>query len=100
MIKHIVLWKVPDQPDGTSAEEAAGEMKRRLETLRGRIPGLLHLEVGIDIAPPAGFAGVALYSELTDADALAGYQAHPAHVEVADYVRSLGPERHVVDYEA
>ncbi|WSG98155.1 Dabb family protein (plasmid) [Rhizobium johnstonii] len=47
MIKHIVMWDVR----GDSAEEkqaAAFDLKTKFESLRGEIPGLLFLEVGIN----------------------------------------------------
>ena len=47
MIRHIVMWGVRC----ATAEERLGNielLRRRFHALRGRIPGLLHLEVGVD----------------------------------------------------
>ena len=47
MIKHIVMWNVR----GDSAQAKArgiDELKRGYEGLRGQVPGLLHLEIGVD----------------------------------------------------
>jgi len=41
---------------------------------------------------------VALVSEFADVEALERYQVHPAHQEVAAFVRSVVAERSAVDY--
>ena len=47
MIRHIVMWRVAgDTPEARLA--ASREVKVSFEGLRGRIPGMTHLEVGID----------------------------------------------------
>ncbi len=47
MIKHIVLWKLKDNVGGKSKLENALRLKKELESLNGKIPGMLLLEVGI-----------------------------------------------------
>ena len=42
---------------------------------------------------------VVLVSEHDDAEALAAYQAHPEHVAVGPYVRSVVADKACVDYE-
>ena len=93
MIKHMVLWKLTEQ----SKEEAPGKIKRMLEGLSGKIPGLLHIEVGINFNPN-GY-DVSLYSEFESAEALEGYQVHPEHQKVKDYIGSVTCGRAVSDYE-
>lgn len=99
MVKHIVFWKLKDQAEGASREENAREVKARLEALRGKIPGLLRLEVGIDFNRSDAAYDVALYSELVDRAALEAYQRHPEHVAVADFVGKVRSARAVVDYD-
>lgn len=99
MIKHIVFWTLKKTAAGRSAEDNALEVKKRLEALNGRIPGLVHLEVGVDISRTNASADVALYSEFVDETALATYQAHPEHVVVADFVGEVRDSRTVVDYQ-
>ena len=99
MLKHIVMWRVRATGERTQAQNAA-EMKRALEALRGRIPGLVAIEVGINAIPGADASDVVLYSEFADRDALAAYQKHPEHERVAEFVKEVRVERRVVDYEA
>ena len=54
MIKHIVLWKLKDDETGWSKQENAFELKRRLESLKSKIPEILELEVGFPIEKAAG----------------------------------------------
>ncbi|MHB8167695.1 MAG: Dabb family protein [Sulfuricella sp.] len=98
MIKHIVMWRLNEQA-GKKAENAL-RLKRLLEGLNGKIPGLLRLEVGIDFSREGESSDVVLYSEFESRQALDAYQVHPAHAEVVPFVKSVRAERRVVDYEA
>lgn len=98
MIKHIVMWRL-DENAGDKAANAL-ELKRQLESLNGRIPGLLRLEVGVDFSKEGESSDVVLYSEFESRQALEAYQVHPAHAEVVPFVKSVRGERRVVDYEA
>jgi hypothetical protein len=100
MVKHIVLWKLKESWQGRPMQENALEIKKRLEALNGRIPGMIRLEVGIDTSRMDCSADVALYSEFVDQVALDGYQKHPEHVAAAAFVREARELRLVVDYEA
>jgi len=97
MIKHVVMWKL--QEGGDKAAGAA-LLKERLESLNGKIPGLLHLEVGIDFVQADTSYDVVLYSELESREALDVYQQHPEHQAVVPLVRELAASRVAVDYDA
>jgi quinol monooxygenase YgiN len=95
MVKHIVMWRLRDK---STKDADAGRIKELLESLTGRIPGLLKIEVGVNFIEDANSADVVLYSEFTDAAALAGYQVHPLHLEVVPQVKALAVERRSADY--
>lgn len=97
MIKHIVMWRLNEQA-GNKMENAL-QLKQRLESLNGKIPGLIRLEVGIDFSKEDESSDVILYSEFESREALAAYQIHPAHNEVIPFVKSVRGERRVVDFE-
>lgn len=99
MVKHIVFWKLREQAQGRAAAQNAVLLKERLEALRGEVPGLIHLEVGMDISRTDASADVALYSEFEDMAALEVYQAHPAHQTVVAFANEVREDRLVVDYE-
>ncbi|WP_295780969.1 Dabb family protein, partial [uncultured Microbacterium sp.] len=66
--------------------------------LKDVIDEIQHIEVGRNVANPQSNWDVALVSEFADVDALERYQVHPAHQEVAAFVRTAVSERSSVDY--
>lgn len=97
MVKHIVMWRLRGQTEA-ERHEAALKVRRCFESLRGRIPGLLHLEVGIDHSRVDYACDVVLYTEFDSQDALDGYAQHPEHQRVKDELGDLRVQRHQVDY--
>jgi len=97
VIKHIVMWNVRGD---TPAEKAQGiaRLQRSFESLRGRIPGLLHLEIGVDSSRIDYACDVVLYSEFENQAALDAYGTHPEHLRVKSEVADLRTARHQVDY--
>ncbi len=102
MIKHIVLWKLKDEANGRSKLDNALQLKNELESLNGKIPGMILLEVGITMAGDdsgADDADVILYSEFENTEALENYYPHPEHVKIKPFVQSIRTERRVIDYQ-
>lgn len=100
MVTHIVLWKLHEEAGGRSREENMQLAKEKLEALRGRIPGLLHIEVGLDTTGHPQAADVALYTQLDSWDALEKYQNHPEHQAVIPFMREIVVSRTAADYES
>ncbi len=98
MIKHIVMWNVRGD---TPADKAAGiaRLQASFASLRGRIPGLLHLEIGVDSSRVDYACDVVLYSEFESQAALDGYAVHPEHLRVKTELGDLRTARHQVDFE-
>jgi hypothetical protein len=97
LIRHIVLWNVR----GDTREEKAANiarLQRSFESLRGRIPGLLHLEIGIDCSHVDYACDVVLVSEFASQEALDAYATHPEHLRVKQEVGDMRTHRHQVDY--
>ena len=98
MIRHIVMW---DVHGGTAEEKQRNveHLQRCFHGLRGCIPGLLHLEVGVDASQIDYACDVVLYSEFESWEALAAYAVHPEHLRVRDELAGIRIARHQVDYE-
>ena len=97
MIKHIVMWNLKgDNPQ--AKDRAIDQIARSFESLRGRIPGLLHLEIGVDSSSVDYACDVVLYSEFESQKALDAYAEHPEHLRVKSEVEGLRVARHQVDY--
>ena len=93
MIRHIVCWKLKDQ----NKKENVARMKKELESLVGRIEGLVSLEVGECFEGSPWDA--ALDSTFESREALEFYRTHPEHVKVADFIHTIMLERTAADYE-
>jgi hypothetical protein len=99
MIRHIVMWKLrgPSEPEKRAQSE---RVRAALHGLRGNIPGMLELEVGLRSgAVEEQLADVVLITGHESWDALAVYLAHPAHQQVAALIGELRTERRVIDFE-
>lgn len=97
MIRHIVMWKVRgDSPE--QRRKTALEVKRQFDGLAGRIPGLRHLEVGIDVSAVDYACDVVLVTEFESAQALADYANHPEHLRVRRELGDARIARYQVDY--
>jgi hypothetical protein len=102
MIKHIVLWKLKNEVNGKSRLENALRLKQELESLNGIIPGMLLLEVGVNIQDSESGgddSDVTLYSEFKNIESLENYYLHPKHTKIKPFAKSIRSERRVINYE-
>ncbi|WP_205964207.1 Dabb family protein [Ramlibacter agri] len=97
MIRHIVMWSVRGAtPEEKSANIA--KLQASFHSLRGRVPGLLHLEVGVDHSRVDYACDVVLVSDFESQAALDAYATHPEHLRVKQEVGDMRIARHQVDY--
>lgn len=85
----------------TASERKANSVAVRnaFEGLRGQIPGLLELEIGIDKSQVGYACDVVLYTRFQDAQSLEAYATHPAHLRVKQELGDIRTERYQVDYD-
>lgn len=99
MVKHIILWQLKDELSSQEKNDVKQGIKEGLESLRGKIPGLLEIHVQTACLPSSN-ADVMLDSAFTDEAVLKGYATHPEHVAVADgKVRPYTKSRVCMDFE-
>ncbi|SFJ52022.1 Dabb family protein [Bradyrhizobium sp. Gha] len=96
-IKHILMWRLRGE---TTAERSAArtKVKTLFEGLQGRIDGLPHIEVGVDVSDVDYACDVVLVSEFADSSALKAYAIHPEHLRVRERLVDLRIGRFQVDY--
>ena len=99
MVKHIVCFKLKDHAEGATRAENARMLKGRVEAMRGKIPGMVELEVGLNFEPSDAAYDLVLYSVFESRAALAAYQVHPEHLAVVQILRRVRDARVVVDYD-
>jgi hypothetical protein len=99
VVKHLVLWRLKAEAHGQTAAQNAQAINEKLEGLRGKVPGLLRIEVGLDFSRTENSCDLALYSEFESRAALDAYQAHPEHKAVMPFILEARSERRLCDYE-
>ena len=98
MVKHIILWNLKDEFSGEEKEQIKKGIKEGLESLAGKIPGLLDIRVYTD-GLATSTADVMLDSSFEDEQSLKNYSVHPEHVAVADgKVRPFTKTRSCLDF--
>ena len=98
MIRHIVMWKFRRDMEETP-QQIANEMKQRLESLVGKIDGLVNAEVGVNIKDTASSYDAVLTADFVSMEAMEAYKVHPLHVVISDYCKERRLERVDVDYQ-
>lgn len=83
MVRHVILWKLKDEFSETEKAQIRSGIKAGLESLAGKIPGLVSIQVETG-AVSGSTADAMLDSTFDDAAALKAYSTHPAHVAVAN----------------
>ena len=94
MIKHIVMWKFKE-----GEQENMMLFRERLLALKGQIPEIRAMEVGINVNPSERSYDAVLVSEFDSLEALNSYSTNPLHVAVADFCKSIRTGSVSVDYE-
>jgi hypothetical protein len=98
MVKHVILWTLKEEYSDEQKKEIKKDIKAGLEGLKGRIPGLVDIQVNIDGLASSN-ADLMLDSTFEDEASLKGYAVHPEHVAVADgKVRPYTAIRSCLDY--
>ncbi len=99
MVKHIILWTLKDELSDKEKEDVKNGIKTGLESLKGKIPGMMEIAVRIDCLPSSN-AEVMLDTTFETVEALKAYGINPLHVAVADTkVRPFTKIRSCMDFE-
>ncbi len=96
MVKHVVLWKLAESAEGHSKWENAKIIKEGLENLKGVIPCLKSVQVGLN--ENGGDFDLVLLTEFDSMEDLKAYDTHPEHEKVRAYVRKVIEQRASVDF--
>lgn len=93
MIKHIVLFKLPENFTGKDL------LVEKLSNLKDEIEFIKALEVGVNFSDSERAYDVSLTVVVPDKESLALYSTHEKHLPVVEFIKSNGIETKVVDYE-
>lgn len=100
MIKHIVIWTLKETAAGASREDNKLTFKNMLLALKGIVPSLVDIEVGIKGSlSPENNDDIVLVSTFKSWDDLQAYQVHPEHQKVVAFSKEVVERRSAIDYE-
>ena len=91
MLTHVVLFRFADLA-------VAAECRDRMLAMKGRIPPLLDIEVGVDIVRSERSFDLALITRHEDLDGMQAYQVHPVHQELLSWVKPRVKQAVAVDF--
>lgn len=94
MLTHVVLFRLHDR-----SRENRQKFRDALESMRGKIPQIKQMEVGVNVVESARAYDVALFQKFDSLDAMQEYQAHPEHQAILPYLRETFESNVAVDYE-
>ena len=99
MVKHVIVWTLKDEYSAEEKESIKKGIKEGLESLKGKIPGLVDIKVNINGLESSN-PDLMLDSTCETEEALKGYSVHPEHVAVANgKVRPYTAVRSCLDFE-
>ena len=98
MIKHIVMWQLLPEALGKSRNENALQAKALLEGLKGKVPEIIDLEIGINVPDLPENNHLVLVLTVADMAALQRYQDHPEHKKAAAFIGQIRASRAAVDF--
>jgi len=99
MFKHVAAFKLATDDPQLKMRQAR-EFADLIAGLQGQVPGLVSIDVGIDIGRIGTHFDVVLISTHESYEALEAYQAHPKHQVVIEHGNRIVAERAIVDFEA
>ena len=83
MVKHVIIWKLKETVDDKQA--TMQRIKLALENLVGKIDGLKEMHILTEKLPSS--SGDLMMDSLFESnEALKGYQKHPLHQEIANWL--------------
>lgn len=95
MIHHIVFFRLKD-----TSPKGVAQTRDVLLNMNGKIPQLVHLEVGTDVLHSTRSYDLALITKFRSLADLEAYQVHPEHLKVGKHLEEARREPSVcIDYE-
>lgn len=99
MVKHIILWTLNDM-EKDKKKTVKQEIKKSLESLNGKIPGLIDLKITASETLSSSTADLMLDSTFESPEALKNYSIHPEHTAIANSkVRPYTKLRSCLDFQ-
>ncbi len=98
MVKHIVLFKLPDNINQEEKMDVMLKFKHAIEALPNVIKFIREIHVEININPDEKW-DLCLNSDFDTLQDVKNYSINPAHIAAASILKKFPGERACVDYE-
>ena len=95
MIRHIVLYWLKEPNNDALIQETI----EKFLSMRGKIPGLLHIEAGQDALHSLRSCDLCLCTVFESLSALESYRKHPVHLPVQAHMHSIIERSASADFE-
>lgn len=86
------MWRLKDQAE-------AIRMKEALLSMKGQVPSLLSIEVGINTSTHKSAFDIVFMGTFANSNALSEFETDKFHLSVGELVGKLRKERVVVEFE-
>lgn len=97
MIRHILFWNYTDKVKKANTQEESLEfLQDSVNTMNGKIDGLINAQIGENIA---GGYDLIFYAEFTDKESLDRFKNHPLHVAHRERCKDIVTDRLCGDIE-
>ncbi|MDD4717717.1 MAG: AI-2E family transporter [Eubacteriales bacterium] len=96
-IRHVVMWKLKEEHEGSSKAEIAEEIGSLLSELPEEIPQIIALKTGTDAGIDHKAYDFILIVDFSDKGSFEEYIVHPAHQAAASRIKELTTARSAVD---
>lgn len=97
-IVHVVTWRLNGKTEAEKALQAQ-KVVDAFEAIRGKIPGLVRMDVGANCIPASDAWDVALSMIFSNRANLQAYLEHPDHLAIKKIVGPIRSERGQADFE-
>jgi hypothetical protein len=92
------MFRLKDQGSEAANNQKLETLKRMINELKGRIPGLLSIEAGINVSTRDIAHDLVLVSEFGSDEDLQVYRVHPEHMKVVEFLKEIKQDSAEVDY--
>ena len=98
MIRHIVMWNLHDQAEGSDKATNLQKAQALLLSCAQVVPGIRAFEVATATPGMDCTNDLVLHMLLDDAQVLSDYQNHPDHLAIKPFMKAVVKERRCMDY--
>lgn len=97
-LAHMVMWKL-NGATSQARQVQAQALVQAFEATRGKLSGLLRMDVGANLIEAVDACDLALCMVFESRQAFEAYNAHPEHLKIKKMMEPLRLARSQVDFE-